>query len=65
MRHKRIMKSAGTEKRARIVADAVESRAEALESGKGYAAGDAHAWLPAKAQGDRMVRKPKAKPWRK
>ncbi len=63
MRQKRIMKSAGTEKRTRIVADAVKSRAETFESGKGYAAEDAHAWLPANAQGDRMVRKPKAKPW--
>ena len=53
------------EKRARIVADAVESRAEALESGKGYAAEDVHVWLGAKAPGDRVVRKPKARPWRK
>lgn len=53
------------EKRARFVADAVDSRTDAIESGKGYPAEDVHAWLRAKAQGDGSVRKPKAKSWRK
>lgn len=51
------------ERRARFVADAIASRDEAIESGKGYAAEDVHAYLRARAEG-KSVSKPKAKSWR-
>lgn len=51
------------ERRAQFVADAVVSRKEALESGKGYAAEDVHAYMQARAQG-KSAKKPRAKAWR-
>lgn len=52
------------EKRAQFVAGAVVARAEAVESGEGYAAEDVHAYLRAKVHGQ-SVGKPKATAWRK
>lgn len=51
------------EKRAAVVADALASRVETLESGEGYAAAEVHAYIRARASGE-VVSKPKAKPWR-
>ena len=51
------------ERRAQFVADAVASREEAVESGKGYAADEVHAHLRARARG-KSASKPKAKTWR-
>jgi hypothetical protein len=51
------------ERRAQFMADAVASRKEALKSGKGYAAGEVHAYLRARAQG-KSAQKPKVKTWR-
>jgi predicted transcriptional regulator len=51
------------EKRAQFVADAVASRKEAVESGKGYVAEEVHAYLRAQAQGE-SAPKPKARSWR-
>jgi predicted transcriptional regulator len=52
------------EERRAFVADAVGARAEALKSGKGYAAADVHRYLAARVRGDRATR-PKARTWRK
>lgn len=59
------IRSAATqaEKRARFVAEALASRAEALESDRAYAAEDVHAYLRARSQA-KPVAKPKAKSWR-
>src|SRR5262245_8037377 len=57
------MAAANAEKRARFVADAVDARAEALESGKGHGADEVHAFLRARAKGKPLA-KPKAKSWR-
>ncbi|WP_020647794.1 hypothetical protein [Solimonas variicoloris] len=51
------------ERRAQFVADAVASRKEALESGKGYAADEVHAYMRARAQG-MSAKKLRAKAWR-
>lgn len=51
------------EQRAEFVAAAQAARGEALRSGKGYAAGEVHEYLRAKAGGNPAPR-PKAKPWR-
>lgn len=51
------------EKRQQFVADAAAARAEAVESGEGYAAEDVHTYLRAKVDGQ-SVDKPKAKVWR-
>lgn len=51
------------ERRAAFVADAEAARAQALASGKGFAADDVHAYVRARAQGQKVV-KPKAKTWR-
>lgn len=51
------------EKRAAFVADAAASRAETLESGKGYAADEVHAYLRSRARGKTTAR-PKARAWR-
>ena len=55
--------ASNAEKRSRFVADALAARANVLESGKGYAAEDVHAYLRARAQG-KPAAKPKAKSWR-
>jgi len=52
-----------TERRAMFVADAVASKAEAMESGKGYSAAEVHTYIRARAAG-KVVSKPKAKSWR-
>jgi predicted transcriptional regulator len=52
------------ERREQFVADAVTARTEAVESGKGYAAGDVHAYLRARTRGE-STSKPKARVWRK
>jgi len=51
------------DKRATFVAEATQSRAEALKSGKGYAADEVHAYLRARVQG-KPASKPKARAWR-
>lgn len=51
------------ERRAQFVADAIASREEAVESGKGYAAEEVHAYLRDRVQG-KSTRKPRAKSWR-
>lgn len=51
------------ERRAEFVANAIASRDESLQSGKGYAAADVHAYLRAKGQG-KAAPKPRAKSWR-
>lgn len=51
------------EKRAAFIADAMASRAEALESGEGYAAEDVHAYVQAHVRG-KVAAKPKARSWR-
>ena len=51
------------EKRASFVSDAAESRAETLESGKGYPAADVHDYVRARAKGKTATR-PKARSWR-
>lgn len=51
------------EKRAAFVADALASRAEAIESGQGYSAAEVHAYIAART-GAETVGKPKAKSWR-
>lgn len=51
------------EQRAEFVAEAQAARAEAIKSGRGYAATEVHAYLSARAQ-RKNVAKPKAKSWR-
>jgi predicted transcriptional regulator len=52
------------EKRAAFLSEALASRADALQSGKGYAAADVHAYLRSQARG-KPAKKPKASDWRK
>lgn len=52
------------EKRAQFVSDALESRAETVESGEGYAAEEVHAYLRARAEGTTASR-PRAGFWRR
>lgn len=52
------------ERHAQFVSDAIASRAEAVKSGKGFAAEEVHAYLHARVKG-KAVSKPKAKSWRK
>jgi hypothetical protein len=52
------------QKRAVFVADAIAARTATLQSSKGYAAQDVHAYIKARAQG-KSAAKPKAKAWRK
>lgn len=51
------------EKRAAFVADAVASREEIRQSGKGYSAAEVHAYLQKRARG-KAAPKPKARSWR-
>lgn len=51
------------EQRARLVADARAARGEMLETGKGFAADEVHAYLKAKVAG-KQATKPKARAWR-
>ena len=51
------------QQRAVFVSEAVAAQAEALKSGKGYAAAEVHAYLHSRAQGKAAPR-PKAKAWR-
>ncbi len=51
-----------TERRAKLLADAKAARDEMLETGKGFAADDVHAYLKAKASGKKAA-KPKARSW--
>ena len=52
------------EKRAELVAEAMEARAETLRTGKGYAASDVHEYIKKRARG-RPVPRPEAKTWRR
>ena len=52
------------ERRAQFVAEAVESRAKTLRSGKGYVASEVHDYLKKRVRG-RSVSVPEAKAWRK
>ena len=51
------------EKRAGFVSDALASRMETVESGKGYPAAEVHAYLRSRAQGQ-TARKPRSRSWR-
>ena len=51
------------EKRARFVAEALAERDAMIESGKGFAADEVHAYLKARVAGKKVPR-PKAKSWR-
>lgn len=51
------------EQRARLVADARAARSEMLETGKGFAADEVHAYLKARVAG-KQATKPKARAWR-
>ena len=51
------------ERRRAFIADAVESRHETLEGGKGYAADDVRRYVLAKASG-RKAKRPRPVPWR-
>lgn len=51
------------ERRAQFVADAVASRNEVVNSGKGYAAEEVHAYLRTRAQA-KSSQKPRPKTWR-
>ncbi|WP_374580389.1 CopG family ribbon-helix-helix protein [Pseudoduganella sp.] len=53
-----------TEIRAQFVAEALAARAEMLETGTGYDAGDVHAYLRKRLQ-EKDTQRPPAKPWRK
>lgn len=46
-----------------FVADALASRAEAIESGRGYPAAEVHAYIRNRVQGKAMP-KPRARTWR-
>jgi predicted transcriptional regulator len=52
------------EERRAFVADAVAARAQAIESGEGYAAADVHRYIAARVRGAKAAR-PKARAWRK
>jgi predicted transcriptional regulator len=55
--------SVAAEKRAALVSDAIASRAEARESGKGYDAAEVHAYIQERARGGKAPA-PKARSWR-
>ena len=60
-----IQSAASTQKeRAEFVADALEARAKALRSGRGFAATDVHEYIEKRARGIKAT-KPRAKSWRK
>lgn len=50
------------ERRAALVSEAQAAREQMLSTGKGYAAGDVHAYLKARIAGNKPQR-PKAKSW--
>ena len=50
--------------RAAFVADAVASRTETFESGKGYSMAEVHAYIQKRARGQAGSR-PQAKAWRR
>jgi len=52
------------EVRRTFVAEAVAGRAEAVESGEGFAAADVHRYIAARVRGQKATR-PKATAWRK
>lgn len=52
------------EHRAQFVAEAVESRAKTIRSGKGYIASEVHEYLKMRVRG-RSAPAPEAKSWRK
>lgn len=52
------------EKRAELVAEAIQARAETLRTGKGYVASDVHEYIKKRARG-RPVPMPEAKTWRR
>ncbi len=54
--------AAATEQRARFIADAKLARAEMIDTGKGFDAGDVHAYLKAKVAGKKPA-KPKTRSW--
>ena len=51
------------ERRASFVGDAQAAREQMLATGKGYDAGEVHAYLKARLSGDKSA-KPKARSWR-
>ena len=51
------------EQRASFVSDAQAAREQMLATGKGYDAGEVHAYLKARLSGDKPA-KPKARSWR-
>tara|TARA_R110000787_G_scaffold15088_16_gene46478 strand:+ start:2454 stop:2738 length:285 start_codon:yes stop_codon:yes gene_type:complete len=60
-----IQSAASAEKqRAEFVADALEARAKALRSGKGFAAADVHKYIAKRGRGLKAA-KPRAKSWLK
>ncbi|MSQ55266.1 MAG: hypothetical protein EXR31_07870 [Betaproteobacteria bacterium] len=52
------------ERRAAFVADARAARQQALKTGKGYEAGEVHAYLKARVAGKKKSAKPKTRAWR-
>lgn len=55
--------ASAAERRAEFVGDALAAREQTLRSGKGFDAGEVHAYLDACLAGDKPA-KPKAKSWR-
>lgn len=56
--------AAAAEQRADFIAEAVESRRQALATGQGFDASEVHAYLRRRVAGQASDR-PDAKPWRK
>lgn len=52
-----------TERRSHFVADALAAEAEAIGTGKGYAAEEVHRYVQARARSESAA-KPRAKTWR-
>jgi len=52
------------EERRALVAEAVATRSEALQTGQGYAAEDVHRYIATRTRG-RQTPRPKARAWRK
>jgi predicted transcriptional regulator len=52
------------EQRRAFIGEALDARAEALETGRGYAAEEVHRYITARARGEQAAR-PKARAWRK
>lgn len=50
--------------RRRFSADALEAEADALRTGKAYAADEVFEYLAAKARGTKVTTRPRAKAWR-